>query len=65
MILEPDHSDAWLTSKDMGEVQAMLQPFPAQLMAAYPVSPKVGNVKNDTPDLIEPIATRAQLLFRD
>ena len=31
----------------------MLQPFPAQLMAAYPVSPKVGNVKNDGPDLIE------------
>jgi putative SOS response-associated peptidase YedK len=39
----------------MGEVQAMLQPFPAQLMRAHPVSPKVGNVKNDTPDLIEPL----------
>ena len=55
VILEPDHWDAWLTSKDMGEVQAMLQPFPAQLMRAHPVSPKVGNVKNDTPDLIEPL----------
>jgi putative SOS response-associated peptidase YedK len=29
MILEPDHWAAWLTSKDMGEVQALLQPFPA------------------------------------
>jgi len=55
VILEPDHWDAWLTSKDTGEVQAMLQPFPAQLMSAYPVSPKVGNVKDDTPDLIEPL----------
>ena len=33
----------------------MLQPLPAQLMRAYPVSPKVGNVKNDTPDLIKPL----------
>src|SRR5215468_4212996 len=49
VILEPDHWGTWLTSKDMGAVQAMLQPFPGQLMAAYPVSPKVGNVKNDTP----------------
>ena len=55
VILEPDHWDAWLTSKDIGEVQAMLQPFPAQLMAAYAVSAKVGSVKNDTPDLIEPL----------
>ena len=49
VILEPDHWDMWLTSKDIGEVQAMLQPFPAQLMAAHPVSPKLENVKNDTP----------------
>ena len=33
----------------------MLQPFAAQLMRACPVSPNVGNVKNDTPDLIEPL----------
>jgi putative SOS response-associated peptidase YedK len=33
----------------------MLQPFPVQLMRAYPVSQKVGNVKNDTPDLTEPL----------
>lgn len=56
VILEPDHWDTWLAARDMVATQAMLQPFPAQLMAAYPVSPKVGNVKNDTPDLIEPMA---------
>jgi putative SOS response-associated peptidase YedK len=55
VILEPDHWDAWLTSKDASVPLGMLQPFPAQLMRAYPVSPKVGNVKNDTPDLIEPL----------
>jgi putative SOS response-associated peptidase YedK len=56
VILEPDHWDAWLTAKDTSAPLAMLQPFPAQLMAAYPVSPKVGNVKNDTPDLMQPLA---------
>ena len=56
VILEPDHWDAWLTAKDTAAPLAMLQPFPAQLMAAHPVSPKVGNVKNDTPDLVQPLA---------
>ena len=56
VILEPDHWDAWLSAKDTAEPLAMLQPFPAQLMTAYPVSPKVGNVKNDTPDLVQPLA---------
>jgi putative SOS response-associated peptidase YedK len=56
VILEPDHWDAWLTAKDTAAPLTMLQPFPAQLMVAYPVSPKVGNVKNDTPDLVQPLA---------
>jgi putative SOS response-associated peptidase YedK len=56
-ILDPEDYDAWLTATDTAIAAAMLQqPFPAQLMAAYPVSTKVNGVKNDTPDLIEPIA---------
>ena len=56
-ILDPEDYDAWLTATDTAIAAAMLQqPFPAQLMAAYPVSTKVNSVKNDTPDLIEPIA---------
>jgi putative SOS response-associated peptidase YedK len=31
----------------------MMQPFPAQLMAAYPVSKRVNSPKNDDSDLIE------------
>jgi hypothetical protein len=31
-------------------------------MSAYPVSPKVGNVKNDTADLIGPLDQGASLL---
>jgi putative SOS response-associated peptidase YedK len=56
VILEPDHYEEWLTATDTAALETMLQPFPAQLMAAYPVSTKVNSVKNDTPDLIEPIA---------
>ena len=55
-ILDPEDYDAWLTATDTAIAAAMLQqPFPAQLMAAYPVSTKVNSVKNDTPDLIEPV----------
>jgi putative SOS response-associated peptidase YedK len=62
VILEPEHYDAWLTATDTAALQTMLRPFPAQLMAAYPVSTKVNSVKNDTPDVVEPItATGGQL----
>jgi len=54
--MRPDHWDAWLTATDPAISQAMLQPFPAQLMKAYPISKKVNSPKNDTPDIIEPLA---------
>ena len=34
----------------------LLVPYPADLMAAYPVSSAVGNVRNDGPELILPVA---------
>jgi putative SOS response-associated peptidase YedK len=55
VILDPDEWDAWLTANDAAILQAMLRPFPAQLMTAYPVSKRVGNVRNDDPSLIEPM----------
>jgi putative SOS response-associated peptidase YedK len=42
---------AWLTTKD-AEPPVLLQPFPANRMTMYPVSKRVGNVKNDDPELI-------------
>lgn len=38
------------------ELKALLVPFPAAQMVAWPVSRDVGNVKNNRPDLAEPIA---------
>ncbi len=38
---------------------ALLQPYPPELMRAYPIGKAVGNVKNDEPGLLEPIADEA------
>jgi len=34
----------------------MLAPYPSEEMTCWPVSTRVGNVKNNDPTLIEPIA---------
>ncbi len=44
-----------MTTKDAETASALLQPYPASLMAMYPVSKRVGNLKNDDPELIEPL----------
>jgi putative SOS response-associated peptidase YedK len=39
---------------DPREIKALLAPFPSEAMACWPVSARVGNVKNNDPSLIEP-----------
>jgi putative SOS response-associated peptidase YedK len=39
----------------LADLKAMLAPYPSDEMIAWPVSPRVGNVKNNDPSLIEPI----------
>jgi putative SOS response-associated peptidase YedK len=34
----------------------LLAPYPSEEMVAWPVSPRVGNVKNNNASLIEPVA---------
>lgn len=57
-ILPPEHEADWLKrdQTDMTFLQSLLRPFPAERMKAYPVSPRVNNVRNDDPALIEPVA---------
>jgi putative SOS response-associated peptidase YedK len=55
VILDPDDYEAWLTAADTALAQALLQPFPSQLMTAYAVSKRVNNVKNDDPAVLEPL----------
>jgi putative SOS response-associated peptidase YedK len=38
------------------QLLTLLSPYPAELMRVYPIGPAVGNVKNDEPGLLDPIA---------
>lgn len=56
-LLDPDCWAAWLgeTCTTDAQLKAMLRPYPSERMAIWPVSKNVGNVRNDSPDLFEPL----------
>ncbi len=56
VCLPQDKWDTWL-DPDVGaeEAAAMLVPMPADQMRAYPVVKLVSNVKNEGPELLEPL----------
>ena len=58
VILRPEHEDGWLSHEvtDPDEIEHLLTPRPAAEMRSYPVSKAVNNVRNDRPDLIEPMS---------
>jgi len=57
VILPKESWGLWMDpSAQTREVQPLLVPYPADLIAAYPVSSAVGNVRNDGPELILPVA---------
>ena len=58
-ILAPETWPAWLGEEPPTEAQlkSLLVPYPSDEMICWPVSARVGNVKNNDPSLIEPIAT--------
>jgi len=55
-LLPPDRWPAWLGEIEATEpeLKAMLKPYPSPAMAFWPVDRKVGNVRNDSPDLFAP-----------
>jgi putative SOS response-associated peptidase YedK len=57
VILKPEAWPLWLGEEpaDPPPLKALLAPYPAEDMAAWPVNGRVGNVKNNDPSLIEPI----------
>jgi putative SOS response-associated peptidase YedK len=57
VVLKPEGWPAWLGEEpaDAPQLKAMLAPYPSEEMVAWPVSPRVGNLKNNDPSLIEPI----------
>jgi len=52
-ILTPEQEELWL-SDDLSpqELVDMIEPYPTEQMKAYPVSKKIGNVRNNSKDLI-------------
>ena len=58
VILGPQTWPAWLgeASANPPPLTALLAPYPADEMTCWPVSLRVGNVKNNDPSLIEAIA---------
>ena len=48
----------WLGEEpaDQPRLKALLAPYPSAEMTSWPISSRVGNVKNNDPSLIEPIA---------
>jgi putative SOS response-associated peptidase YedK len=54
-ILRREDQEAWLAGSPL-EARAVLAPYRADLMCAHPVSTRVNSVRNNGPELIEPIA---------
>jgi putative SOS response-associated peptidase YedK len=61
VILAKADWPVWLGEEEasLDELRALLRPYRAALMRAYPVGPAVGNHRNDGPDLLEPAETQA------
>lgn len=62
MLVERDRWSAWLDPQrdDPRELSGLLVPAAPGRLAAYPVSTEVNNVRNDGPQLVEPIALEGE-----
>jgi putative SOS response-associated peptidase YedK len=53
VILDPRDYDRWMEPGDPGRLPVdLLRPFDAKKMRAWPVNSRVGNVRNDDPELL-------------
>ena len=56
VILEPKDYERWLDPGDPARPPVdLLRPYPAEQMRAWPVSERVGNVRYNDPELLEPV----------
>ena len=57
VILEAAALDPWLdpANHDRDELEAMVRASPLEVLRHYPVDLRVGNVRNDGPELVEPL----------
>jgi putative SOS response-associated peptidase YedK len=60
VLLAPATWSTWL-GETAGDLKTLCRPFASERMTAWPVSPRVGNVKNDEADLVMPFTAPAKL----
>ena len=60
-MLAPDRWPAWLgeAAASHAELKVMLKPYPGGGMTFWPVDRRIGNVRNDSPDLFAPLGATA------
>jgi putative SOS response-associated peptidase YedK len=58
VMLLPEQEEEWLAPDlvERGHWPALLQPYPDDLLDAYPISTLVNSPHNDTPEVLEPAA---------
>jgi putative SOS response-associated peptidase YedK len=58
VVLTPEAWPVWLgeVPSDVPRLKSLLAPYPSDEMVCWPVSTRVGSVKNNDPSLIEPLA---------
>jgi putative SOS response-associated peptidase YedK len=61
-LLTPDCWAAWLGEASGNDLKCMLKPYPDRGMTFWPVTRRVGNVRNDDPDLFAPLSEKNEPL---
>jgi putative SOS response-associated peptidase YedK len=57
VVLAPETWSVWLGEEpaDPSQLKTLLAPYPSEAMTSWPMSARVGNVRNNDASLIEPI----------
>jgi putative SOS response-associated peptidase YedK len=55
VILAKENENAWLHEDDPEKLKRFFEPFPAELMSAYPISKLVNSPVNDRAEILEPV----------
>jgi len=55
VILDPRDYDRWLDASSVQLPADLLRPYPAERMRSWKVSDRVGNVRNNDPELLAPV----------
>jgi putative SOS response-associated peptidase YedK len=63
-LLAPDCWATWLgeTEASGNDLKSVLKPYPHSGMTFWPVTRRVGNVRNDSPDLFAPLSEKSEPL---